>query len=192
MEGLMNFSSRRLLMGMCALLTTMLPASALASWDFLDLFPDFYSSDSALQENEVQLVRVMSDAMPGYTDIRIVLDNDFTAQSIRLVPDQGDARNISLSELANGAVLLNQSGFDIFKLIGTRLDPKSGGELQLVYLSNGITHSYGKFDMEAVKQGDTWFLQTNNQGGRKPFKTLFVKSRKLFGRIIGIESVTPQ
>lgn len=146
----------------------------------------FLSADSVAEQN---ILHVTSDAMAGALDMRLVLDSDFNAVSIKQINDRGESKELTLSALASGVVLLHQEGRDIIKVMTQGFDSHSGGQFNMIYLSNGVFNSYETFNMELVRNGSTWTLQTNGQGGRVAFSTMFMKGRRLFGRIIGIESV---
>lgn len=182
----MKFSAVRNVVCVFSVIFTAVPA--LAS---IDGQAGFYSSFlDRLFSQEEQLLHVTSDAMPGYTDIHLELDSSANIVGMRRSTDNGDMQEFSLSQLASGAVLLNQSGYDVVKIVTENLDPHSGGVVRMVYLSNAITSSYENYDMDLVPQGSQWSLEVNDQSGHHSISNMFLKGRTLFGKVIGIESVS--
>ncbi len=151
---------------------------------------DWKSDQLALDGRVIQLAHVTSDAMPGFSDIRVLVDADAKVVLLQQTTDKGEKREFTVPQLAGGAVLHRAEGMDVLKLVAPNFDAYAGGAIDMVYLSNGITKSFGTFKMELLRNGTEWKLYVNGQGGRVPFTTMFMKANKFFGKVIGIDSVS--
>ena len=148
------------------------------------------SLEDVVAATEVQILHVTSDAMPGFTDMKLSLDADFSIVSFRYITDRGEIKEFNLADLDKGVVLYTSDGRDVIKLIAKSGSPSTGAALDLVYLSNGISGSYETFRMDLVRMGNSWALQVSDQAGRREFTSMFLKARKFLGKVIGIQSVT--
>jgi hypothetical protein len=181
-----------------SLLFNQSPASASLSFDgegFLSgrffEWPEMNSTGSAeIEGNIVQLLHVTSDAMEGSADIRLSVDADFRVQSGMYVTSGGQRSEFTPEMLRAGVVLLRKSGKNVVTLVSRNFDPRRGGQIDLVYLENGISGSTGRFPMEIVLNGNQWSLQTNDRSGRRTFTSMFLKGRFVLGKAIGIKSVS--
>jgi hypothetical protein len=138
------------------------------------------------------LLQVTSDAMPGAADFQLTLDPESNLVGLRRYMKSEEPREFSFQELSAGAVLMEESGFNVVKLVGENLDAHHGGLVKIIYLSNALTHSYHSFEMELVIIENRWVLQVNDQSGHHPVSNLFFKGRKFLGKVIGIEDVFKQ
>ncbi len=139
--------------------------------------------------SESKILRITSDAMSGYGEIATVVDGDSNFTALRYYGNGSGMKEFNLNQLHSGVVLLNQSGYDVIKLQGVNLNSSSGGVINLIYLINGITRNTGTFQMELVRSGTRWYLQTNDQSGRREFTSMYMAANKFFGKVVGIESV---
>jgi hypothetical protein len=133
-----------------------------------------------------QLVHVTSDAMPGYLDIVVVLDGNFNLHSGAVIMDDGRKTLFTPEQLPRGVVIDRRDGRDIATLYSRDLNVQIGGNISLVYLSNGITGSTGSYPMQIARYGNNWYLRTV-QG--EVFTNIFLKGKFFFGKAIGISSV---
>mgnify|MGYP000281761509 CR=1 FL=1 len=137
-----------------------------------------------------QILRVTSDAQSGILDIQLNLDNDGNIRALTTLADTGVREEFSPEQFFNGGIVfLRKEGRDVVKLSSEKFDVKAGGVIDLIYLSNGIFNTYGKFSMELTRMGDQWDLYLNDQTGRKKFSEMFLRGKKFFGKIIGIDKV---
>ena len=139
---------------------------------------------------EVQLAHVTSDAMDGFLDMKITVNSDHDIVGFSYVTHKNEKASFKLDQFAAGFVLYRSAGRDVAKLASRDFQASKGGHLELIYLYNGITGSTEKFSMELVRVGNEWKLEVNDNAGRRYFTSMFLKGNFLFGRAIGIESVS--
>ncbi len=153
-------------------------------------YAGFYGEESEVVEsNEVQLLHVTSDAIPGEVEIRAVVDADSNLTMIREYLNANEKHDFNLKQLAEGVVLKKSSGHDAIKLLGPTLDPHQGGGIQMVYLTNGITNSYESFPMELAITEGGWSLEVRRHGGYHRITNMFLQGNFFFGQTLGIEGV---
>ena len=157
-------------------------------WD-LGHFFDYFGYDYSSRNGEIQLLHVTSDAMGGASDFKLLLNDDHEIVGVRFLTASRDGTSYTVAQLLQGVVLLRSSGYDVLKLKAQAVDPKHTAVLDLVYLSNGITNSYGTFQMEIVRRGSQFGLEVNDQSGRRSFTTMFLEARRFAGQVIGIKNV---
>lgn len=99
---------------------------------------------------------------------------------------KGSVHNFSVDDLNEGGVILyHTEGRDVIKLSSNSFDRVHGGDVLMTYLTDGITNVYNKFPIVIKRTGDLWVAQ---KGGKK-IRQLILKSRKFFGKVIGIREV---
>jgi hypothetical protein len=145
-----------------------------------------------------QILRVTSDVSKGYTDIRLELDDNGNIVSLRHFSNDVQQRVITPEDFAKGAVLMSSGSYEVIKLICKNCMrdsnaviqiPSSDVEVDMRYLSNGITNSYGIFPMNMRRQGDHWGLETRQENQVKGFSEMYILGRTFFGKVIGIKEV---
>lgn len=145
--------------------------------------------DYTAEITEAQILHVTSDVKHGYTDIRLMLNQDGDIIGVRQYEDGKLKAEFSLENLLSGVLLSQESGHEILKIIGKAFEAHSGGEIDLIYLSNGIWDSHETFPMFLSRAGGHWALQTSDQSGHREFTQMLVKGKMLFGKVIGIEEI---
>lgn len=96
-------------------------------------------------------------------------------------------QSFSVDELnEEGVILYKTGGRDVIKLMSNSMDRIYGGHVIMAYLTNGISMNYDELDFEIVRKGNNWVALTLK--GRK-INRLTLKSRKLFGKVIGIKEI---
>jgi hypothetical protein len=118
-----------------------------------------------------------------------VLNGDFEMAGLKYVAPE-ETKNFNLAQLPQGLVLMNYSGRDVVKLVSKNFDPKHGGPITVVYLSNGVTNQYNRYELEVERTGQDWSVMVNDQAGRRKVTRMFMKARKALGQIVGIEKIT--
>lgn len=139
---------------------------------------------------EQPLLRVTSDAVSGNVDISLILDQNSTITGFKYVSPL-ETQTFDIQGLSSGIVLLNDQGFDVVKLLAKDFDPRGGGAVGMVYLNNGLTGTYRTYPLELEREGQTWKLRVNDASGRREINRMFLKAKKFFGRIIGIDQIIP-
>jgi hypothetical protein len=148
-------------------------------------------SSLAFADSAQQLLRGTSDAIAGNLDIQLLVNDDFIATAFQAVSEAKTAK-LELTDLSQGVVLMNYQGIDVAILKSTDFDPAHGGTLQITYLRNAINHSYKTLMVDLVREGDTWELMANDQSGHHVVTRGFFKAYKVFGQVVGIDSITLQ
>jgi hypothetical protein len=156
-------------------------------------FTDFFSLGiNHLSENiEADLLTVTSDAMNGSLTMKAVTSSDHSLFSLKYLTSRGLNREILLSDLAQGTVLMTESKRDILKLVSTDLRPDQGGNIDLVYLHDGLWNTYDVFPMFLGRLGDQWVFKTReNDRAATKFNNMYLKKKTFFGRVVGIDSIS--
>jgi hypothetical protein len=151
--------------------------------------PDINPLDFYANEMEYQVLHVTSNVESGYSDMKAILDPDFKLIKFKYVTSAGNTKEFNPENLSKGVVILEKEGKEIIKLMSNNFDSKLGGDINLVYIYNGITNSYRKFPMEIVQEGREWHLQKNDTAGRSRFSSMRIIGRKIFGQLVGIGKI---
>ena len=100
---------------------------------------------------------------------------------------KGSVQTFSINDLNEGGVVLYRTeGRDVFKLSSNSMDRIMGGDVILTYLVDGISNRYKDLEINLKRSPDNWFLEASN--GQKVRK-LILKSKKFFGKVIGIKKI---
>ena len=145
------------------------------------------------QEGDIEsnILRATSDAMEGSLTLKTVTDINFILHELKYDTSDHVTLNMRLEELTRGVVLLKSGGYDVLKLEGSNLSPETGGDVDLVYLSDGVWNSHKTFRMSLARNNQGWGLQTREPNAPEVrFNTMYLKKRMLFGKMTGIESIT--
>jgi hypothetical protein len=151
----------------------------------------FSTVAKAAVTEDLQIVKVTTDAVAGEVNIKGVQDEDLNVTMLRQVAPE-ETKDITLEELNKGVVLFKQGDYEVVKLVSEKYDGKIGADAHIVYLYNGITNTYKKFPFEVHRDGDKWSLMVNERTGRRTFTQMFMKAKKVLGKIVGIEKITVQ
>jgi hypothetical protein len=90
-------------------------------------------------------------------------------------------------KMINGFVLFRMENREVLFMECPICDNIQGGELMIRFLKNGITNQYSEVFLGLEKKNEIWgFFQHPNP---IPIKTLFLKSNKLLGKVIGIKEI---
>ncbi|MBC7693471.1 MAG: hypothetical protein H7222_17025 [Methylotenera sp.] len=149
------------------------------------------ASLNAQSEKEVQLIRVNSDAVEGDLDLKLILDEDSNGIAL-LFLSQAKPQRFEAAQLVDGIVLLKKDSTNVVTIVSKNYEPAQGGDIEVVYLRNGISGNYGRFPAQVIRTGDQWAVYTNGPEGRKPFTRMFMKAKRALGQIVGIDSITVQ
>ena len=141
-------------------------------------------------ENEIQLFHVTSDALKGSLEIKAVVNANSELLGLKYLTEKGEVLNFNIEQLSQGAVLLKDSGKSVVRIVGHQLTSTSGGSLELIYLEDGLSDSYAKFNMRIVNSQGKWEMETLPSSGSKKFTKMYLKGNWFFGKVIGIAEVS--
>jgi hypothetical protein len=137
------------------------------------------------------LLTATSDAFSGDLDVQILVDSNNVAVGLRAISPAGTPQDYELSNLATGIVLYTTSGDNVVTITSTNFDSSHGGTFDVNYLNNGITSTYDDLDVNVEQNENTWQMLTDNQNGSDAVVTqAYLKANKVFGKTVGIESIT--
>lgn len=149
------------------------------------------ASAPARADSLQELLSATSDAFQGTLDWQISVDDNFVAQEFSATAS-GQTKTFDLSQLPNGIVLFTDDGHDVVSVKSTDFDPSHGGDLTVTYLQNGITNDYQTMDVEVERNGNQWQMLVNDQSGHHVVTEAYFKANKVFGQVVGIDSITFQ
>lgn len=165
-------------------------SSVFASSDFYWYMGNHLDHFSAMSRVvEIQVLTVSSELLPNPAVFNVALNENQQIVSMRYSVSPSESAEFSVAQLRSGVVLVRRSDRDVLKLRSTQFDAREGGELELTYLSDGIMNIYHTFKMSLVRTGGNWGLEVDDQSGRRPFSTMVLYPRKVFGQVIGIERI---
>jgi len=151
------------------------------------------ASDSSrfidVNHKESQILHVTSDMQSGFSDFKVVTDDDNRLVVLRYYSDAKNYSEFSAEQVRAGVVLIEASGYKVLTLKSTNLNIETGGVFEITYLTDGIFNKYGKFNMELTRVGSTWELVVDDRGGRRSISQMFLEGRKAFGKWIGIKQI---
>jgi hypothetical protein len=166
-------------------------AAGMENWGDPTRFFQSFADLSQSGETEADLMKVTSDALDGFLILKVVLDANYSLQKLKYVTSDKVVFDMPLNDLAKGVILMKSGKYDVLKLVGPELNPDTGGNLDLVYLTNGVWNNYNTFNMSLVRSGQVWTVQTReNNRPAVNFNTMYLKKKSFLGKTIGIESVT--
>lgn len=139
--------------------------------------------------NAQEILQGTSDAFTGTLDLQMLVDANDNATGIRGIAG-GKTQDSDLSGFAQGIVLYTTQGKNVVTITSTNFDPTQGGVVDVSYLENGISGTYDNMTVDIEKSGTTWQMLTDDQTGRNVVTQGYFKANKLFGKVIGIESIT--
>ncbi|MBC7384796.1 MAG: hypothetical protein H7301_01375 [Cryobacterium sp.] len=137
------------------------------------------------------LLTATSDAIKGECKISLVVNADGKATDFEYVTPS-DHGKFPISSLKAGIILLKEAGQNVMILRSNKFDAGSGGELTMDYLASGVSGKRGSVLLGLERSGQKWEALANDSAGRRVVTKAFLKAKKLFGKIIGIASITLQ
>jgi hypothetical protein len=138
-------------------------------------------------EREQRLFDVISEPQDGKVyQVNLILKEDFEITQLDFI-SSGAHDFYPIEELINGVDLFNVDNRTVLKIEGNLFNPKSGGEVKIKYLVNGLFGKYSEKGFRILRESNQWFLYLIN-GGKK-IKTMILKSNKILGKIVGIKDI---
>jgi hypothetical protein len=168
----------------------------LASFEGLYWTPELQAPHSISQayiataENEVQLFHVTSDALKGVLDIKAIVGANSELLGLKYITEKGEVLQFTIEQLSRGADLMKEGGRSVVKIVGHKLSAESGGKLEMIYLEDGLSDTYSKFNMMIVNPQNNWEMETLPSAGGRKFTKMFLKGNWFFGKVIGITEVS--
>jgi len=92
----------------------------------------------------------------------------------------------SVDEVDSGVVMYKSDGRDVVKLISNHFNVQQGGVIKLDYLFNGVSGKRKDISLDVSRNGDDWSINNDDRNVKK----LHFNSKVVFGKTIGIESIT--
>jgi hypothetical protein len=139
--------------------------------------------------NAQEILQGTSDAFTGTLDLQMLVDTNDNATGIRGIAS-GKTQDSTLTNFTQGIVLYSTSGKNVVTITSTNFDPAQGGVVDVSYLENVVTGNYQNITVDIERTGTTWQMLTDDQTGRNVVTQGYFKANKLFGKVIGIESIT--
>lgn len=156
------------------------------------LLSSLFSIQSVYAQNEVlkerAIIKIISE--PENNKVHdFVLMVDGNSDVVELMRRSGnDVQRFSLNDLVEkDQVLMRSDGRDVIILQCPNCDAVHGGDVGIKYLRNGVSMTYKVFKMVLKRSGDTWEAFTTKKNVK--INTLRIKSRKLFGQLVGIKKI---
>ena len=142
---------------------------------------------AGLSAKEVNILEIISEPEGNKKHfLSLVLDEEGDIVKVRRKSNES-TQSFSVDNLNEGGVVLYRTeGRDVFKLSSRSMDRVGGGDVLLTYLADGISNRYEDLEVYLKRKGDQWFLETEKG---KRVRKLILKSKKFFGKVIGIKKV---
>ncbi len=135
---------------------------------------------------DVLVSTVTSDVDSYTTKLWIVMNEDGTAQSLKMTTNDGS--NPALfgpSKVKTGMVLKKVDSYEVVVLKSEDFEIDRGGHLEMEYLSNGITGSKDKKELTIEFDGATWKLYHRGVAVNRFHFT----GKRILGKLVGIKRV---
>jgi len=147
-------------------------------------------STSYADDARIPLFTATSDAFDGSLAISLTVDQNSNATGFAYTSDKKDTV-LPLANLSQGITLYQTEGENVVVLSSKTFDATSGGPLTLTYLHDGISDIYKTFDFALGRSGQNWTPYVANQNGiPQSFITMYLTAKKVFGKVIGIDTIT--
>ena len=153
------------------------------------LFMTFTSlfTSVGLSAREVNILEIISEPEGNKKHfLTLALDEEGDILKVSR-KSKGSIQTFSVNDLNEGGVVLYRTeGRDVFKLSSNSMDRVMGGDVLLTYLVDGISNRYKDLEIYLKRNRNKWFLETSN--GQR-IRKLILKSKKFFGKVIGIKEI---
>ena len=138
-------------------------------------------------EKRVPLVEILSEPQENMIH-SIFLDLDSEGNLVNLVRKSASGDYLlPFQDLIDGEVVLAQAGgHDAVILSCPECTVEEGGELEFRYLYNGANGTYRQSSFDLAPTSDAWAFYTSDD---EQVKNLTLKSRKILGRLVGIDRI---
>ena len=121
---------------------------------------------------------MITDSLGNIKEFKIVKIANKVTQSQKV---------ISLAQLKNGAALIEKEGLNVISMrCMASFDFRYGGNIEIRYLTNGITKSYSAIHLDLLKEGNQWRVYSS----KKLITQMKVETKSALGRTIGISRIS--
>jgi len=143
-------------------------------------------------DTNLPLFYAISDAFNDRLQFSLTVDDDSDVTGLIFSQNSGDTP-IALADLPKGIVLYQSSGMDVVTLSSQNFNSQTGGDFTLKYLNNGISGTYRSFSFSVGRQGQNWspYILDSRQVPQV-FVSMYLKAKKVLGKVVGIDSITLQ
>lgn len=83
-------------------------------------------------------------------------------------------------------VLIKASGRNAVVFESKNFTNAYGGDIKVLYLSNGMTGKMKNIMLELSRNGEQWNLL---DGNKKPIKKMYIRVKKILGKIYGVKKI---
>jgi hypothetical protein len=156
----------------------------------LALLGTLTSFSSFAEDTRLPLFTATSDAFDDQLEFSITVDENSNTTGL-IYTQSGKDIPIPLSSLGDGVVLYQSSGKNVVTLSSASFAAANGGDITLTYLTNGLSNTYKKFVFSVSREGQNWTPSAlNSRGIPQAFVSMYLKGKRLLGKIVGIDTIT--
>jgi hypothetical protein len=136
------------------------------------------------------LLTISSDVEPTISTMSILEGRDGAFGQMQLIASLdgkiNSQRQFGLEQLRRGVVLEQQDGRDIIILkMMENFDQLYGGQVEVRFMINGLTKTYGRLHFDILREGNKWVA--SHEG--KPIQRLRIIGNRKLGKTIGIARI---
>jgi len=144
----------------------------------------------AFADTTLPLFTATSDAFSNSLDVKISVDVNGAATSI-VYTANGKEQSFGVEDLAQGIVLYQANGENVITLSSANFSSTLGGNINVRYLANAVSNSYGNFVFSIAPQGQNWGSSvTGSNGTQQLFTTMYLTAKRVLGQVVGIQSIS--
>ena len=143
-----------------------------------------FGAQAELFENDHLLVTIKSEPEGGLVHELILTTDELNEIMMFTRTSNVSTEDFPIEQILREPVILARAkGKDAVRLSCSDCNPIDGGRVYLSYLFNGITNRYKRLALDLFIEDGEWFLAIP---GGEVVNTLTLKSKKLFGQVIGV------
>ncbi len=142
-------------------------------------------SDATTMAREIHLATITTDYTDRAYDLILVIDENNLVTGIRTKSNKGRIKNYPLAVLDREVVLVKAIGVALVTLKCSNFDQSRGCPIQIEYPSNLTYGKFLRFEAQLQRRGDEWRLASHD----RPFTSMHLIAKKMFGLLIGVERI---
>lgn len=155
--------------------------------------------DSSAPSDARFVIHLTTDATTITCDIYTTVDgsNALTGLGYSCSNNPSQFKRYTLDDLHSGIVFSKadelfaaESDINLATISGPDVTATGGGDIDLHYISNGITGSYADYDFTLDPYAGAWATYTSQDAGGDRFDQLFLKKKTSLGATIGVQCVS--
>lgn len=151
--------------------------------------PILVAAFSAMAKDQL-IVTATNQEDSEVTKLYLGLDQDNDIKDFKVKGFRGnkEARSSTFKtdDGRSGILLAEMKGREIVKLFSNNFSDHQGGNIEVEYLTNGITGRRERQEFDLMRNGDQWALYFQ---GRPVSKLKFLSNRKAFVGTIGVKEI---